>query len=241
VDNFRTLIEDCCGWNRKTWADALEFAIAQLPERLDGLKVLEIGAGKESSISPIFASRGADVLCSYHGVSRNDVESGSLYTIVKKYGLNRIPVEEQDIYNIQGTYDVVVMKGVLGAVLRYEKNCEKLKVVIDTLLKLNVRKGGYIISIESGYLPIFTPLKNRWGAGKNGCAYPSRNELLALLTGFNININVEGFGFINFGQIRLFRRRIELINDILYLIDKIVLSLIHPQDRAVLAIIMRKI
>lgn len=27
----RDLLEDCCGWNKKTWADAIGFAISQLP------------------------------------------------------------------------------------------------------------------------------------------------------------------------------------------------------------------
>jgi hypothetical protein len=42
VDNFRTMIEDCCAWNRKTWADAVEFAVSQLPERLDDKKFLRL-------------------------------------------------------------------------------------------------------------------------------------------------------------------------------------------------------
>jgi predicted nicotinamide N-methyase len=55
----RDLLEDCCGWNEKTWADAVGFAISRLPEGIAGKKVLEIGAGPYSCMAPIFAAKGA--------------------------------------------------------------------------------------------------------------------------------------------------------------------------------------
>jgi hypothetical protein len=239
VDNLRALIEDCCGWNRKTWADAVEFALSQLPERLDGKKVLEIGAGKYSSISPLFASRGADLLCSYYGQHQQDVENGQLQLVVTKYGLDKIVVEERDIYNLQETYDIIVLKSVLGGLCK-NQNYGKLKLIIDRLLKENVRQGGYIVTLDNGYVRLFTRLRNLWGAGKGEWTYFSRKKLVDALSGYDIQ--VRGFGLINVGAAKfLLHRKGESINDIIYLIDKIALSLIDPEDRAVLSTVIRKI
>jgi hypothetical protein len=236
---LRALIEDCCGWNRKTWADAVEFAVSQLPERLDGKKVLEIGAGKYSSIAPIFARKGANLLCSYYGQHQQDIENGQLQIVVAKYGLEKIPVEQRDVYNLQETYDIIVLKSVLGGICRNE-NYGKLKLVIDRLLKENVRQGGYIVSLDNGHVRLFTRLRNLWGAAKNEWTYFSRNKLLESLP--NYDIQVRGFGFINVGAAKfLLHRNIEFVNHIIYFIDKIVLMLIDPEDRAVLSTVIRKI
>src|SRR6516162_9795536 len=85
VRDIRPLIEDCCGWNRKVWADAIEFGLSQFPERLDGKKVLEIGAGRHSALAPIFSLKGAEVWCSYYHLKREDVENGQLKIITEKY------------------------------------------------------------------------------------------------------------------------------------------------------------
>jgi hypothetical protein len=94
VPDIRGFIEDCCGWNRKVWADAIEFGLSQLPERLDGKKVLEIGAGRHSAIAPIFSFKGADAVCSYYSLRREDVQNGQLKIIKEKYQLKNITIIE---------------------------------------------------------------------------------------------------------------------------------------------------
>ena len=243
VDNSRALIEDCCGWNRKTWADAVEYALSQLPERLDGKKVLEIGASPYSSMCPIFASKGADVLCSYYGggeqqYTRHNIENGRLLFVEDKYHMAKISVEERNIYNLQGTYDSIVMKSVLGAIFRND-DYEGLRLAMDRLLKENVNQGGFIVSFDNGYMRLFTQLRSLWGTGKQGFAYFNRNKLLEYLADYDIQI--KGFGYINVGTpTALVKRNIEFVNDMIYLIDKIDLSLIKPVDRVVLSIIIRK-
>jgi hypothetical protein len=233
VNISRALIEDCCGWNRKIWADAAEFAVSQLPERLDGKKVLEIGAGNYSSISPIFASKGADLLCSYYGWhQQRDVEDGQLRAVTAKYGLGKILVEEHDIHDLQGIYDIIVMKSVLGGICENE-NYGKLKLIIDRLWKNNLRRGGYVVSLDNGYVRLFARLRNLWGAGKGGWTYFRRNKLLASLSDYDVQI--RGFGLINVGAVEFL-----FVNDFLYLVDKIALSLIDLEDRAVLSTVIRK-
>ena len=92
MDRMRALIEDCCGWNRKTWADAVEFAVATLPVDLSGYSVLEIGASDRSTLAPVSVAKGADVGCSYCRKPKDLIENGSLRRICSKYGLASPPV-----------------------------------------------------------------------------------------------------------------------------------------------------
>src|SRR5262245_48950659 len=116
MHEMRTLIEDCCGWNKKTWADAVEFSLSRIPHNLNGKKVLEIGASRFSSLAPIFAHKGAEVLCSY--LHEEGVREGQLKMVLNKYHMSDIAVIELDIRDVRGTYDIIILKSVFGGVCR---------------------------------------------------------------------------------------------------------------------------
>ena len=63
--NFK-ILEDCIYWNEKCWARSLKKYLNESQKSFYNLKVLEIGAGKMSALSPFFASIGANVVCSYY-------------------------------------------------------------------------------------------------------------------------------------------------------------------------------
>jgi hypothetical protein len=237
--NVRALVEDCCGWNRKTWADAVEFAVSQLPERLDGQKILEIGAGKHSSISPIFSGRGAELLCSYYHQQQEDVENGRLRFVIDKYKLAKIPVAEVNINEVEGIYDIIVLKSVLGGVCRGD-DYGRLRLIVDGLLAKNIREGGALLTFDNGYVKLFKMLRRSWGAGRNDWTYFTRHGLISSLSGHEVRI--QGFGFLSVGAARfLLHGNFEFLNDIIYLVDKAILHLVKSDERAVLSTIIRKI
>ena len=238
VNNVRALVEDCCGWNRKTWADAIEFAVSQFPERLDAKKVLEIGAGTYSSVSPIFSSKGAERVCSYYGQRQEDVQNGQLQTVVQKYSLKKIPIIEQNIYNIEGKYDIIILKSVLGGICRYN-DYAKISVIVDKLFVKNIREGGALLTLDNGHVNLFERARRLWGAGKNEWTYFTQDKLISSLSGYQVII--KGFGFLNVGAAKfLLQGNYEFINDIIYNIDKVLIRLVTSHDRAVLSTIIRK-
>jgi hypothetical protein len=235
---MRALVEDCCGWNRKIWADAVEFTLSHLPERLDGKKVLEIGAGKYSSIAPIFASKGAELLCSYYGQQREDIENGHLRFVTDKYKLDRISAAELEINTFEGIYDIVFLKSVLGGICRSE-DYVRFRSIVEKLLTKNMREGGYILTVDNGHVALLAALRNIWGAGKNSWTYFKREKMMSSLSGFDVQI--RGFGLLNAGSARfLFRGNFEMVNDMVYVVDKVILRLMQSGGRAVLATIIRK-
>jgi hypothetical protein len=231
------LIEDCCGWNRKVWADAIEFGLSQFPERLDGKKVLEIGAGRHSALAPIFSLKGAEVWCSYYHLKREDVENGQLKIITEKYQLNYITTIEQSIFKVGDTYDLIVLKSVLGGVCR-GNDYVKLRAIVDKLFSENLKENGAILTIDNGEVGLFKPIRTLWGAGRNEWTYFTKEDVMSSL--YPYDVLITGFGLLNIGSARFFLGgNYEFVNDIIYYIDKVITYLATTQH-AVLSIIIRK-
>jgi hypothetical protein len=233
----RSLLEDCCGWNRKLWADALEFALRNLPEDIAGKRVLEVGASKYSSIAPVFASQRANVVCSYYGQTSEEIERGRLDFVVRKYGLRKIPVVELDINDLTGAYDIIVLKSVLGGLCR-GGDYQRLRMITDDLLS-HVEEDGFIVTIDNGYVALFEQLRKMRGAGRNDWTYFKRNNFVSTLA--HRDVRIKGFGFINFGTATfLFKRDLEIVNDLMYFLDKVLVRVLKPNERAVLATVIAK-
>lgn len=240
MTDFRPLIEDCCGWNRRTWADAVGFALSELPQDLCGRTVLEIGAGRYSCLAPVFARLGASVSCSYYGQGRQEVENGQLRAVSEKYGIGNITVTEVDIHEITGVYDIIVLKSVLGGICRGEER-GRLRTVICGLLD-HLTDDGVIVTIDNGRIEPFIKLSQRFGAGRNRWSYFSREEIQGALAG--LVFEMRGFGFLSFGAMRfLFSRdwgALEILNDAIHGIDRQLLRHVRLSDRAVIATVIRK-
>ena len=240
MNDIRPLIEDCCGWNRRIWADAVAFAVTALPTTLEGKKILEIGAGKHSSIAPAFAAKGATVFCSYYGQPRHEVENGRLRFVSEKYGLKGIALLELDIHCLTGHYDVIVLKSVLGGICRGD-DYKRMRNVIDGLMD-HLADDGVILTIDNGYVGPLIRFFRLFGAGKNRWTYFKEDKLRVALADYHIES--QGFGFLNFGAARfLFRRDLEFletVNDAIHAFDTALLHLFKPRQRAVLATVIRK-
>lgn len=233
----RGLLEDCCGWNRKLWADALEFALSQLPEDISGRSVVELGASRYSSLAPIFASGGADVVCSHYGSTRGEIEAGQLGLVTRKHGLQPIPVVEIDVNDLSGVYDIIALKSVLGGLCR-GNDYARLRGIFRQLLD-HLSPQGSIVTVDNGHVSSLQRLRKLRGAGRNNWTYFRAESLAASIE--DGQVRISGFGFLNFGTTRLFgERNAELVNDLVYLIDGALVRAFRPKERAVLATVITK-
>jgi hypothetical protein len=233
----RDLLEDCCGWNRKLWADALEFAVWNLPEDIAGKRVLEVGASRYSSIAPVFASQGANVVCSHYGQTSEEIERGQLGFVIRRYGLGKIPIVELDINDLDVTYDIIALKSVLGGLCR-GGDYQRLGTIIDELLR-HIEDDGFIVTLDNGYVALFEKLRKIRGAGGSNWGYFKEQDFVSALA--HHDIRLKGFGFMNFGAATfLFKRDLEIVNDMMYLLDKVLLRVVKPNEHAVLATVIAK-
>src|SRR5260370_42596788 len=119
------------------------------------------------------------------------------------------------------------MKGVLGGICRGE-DYGGFRSIMEKLLTKNVRDGGYILTVDNGYVGLLGGLRNIWGAGKNSWTYFKKEKMMSSLSGFDVQI--QGFGLLNFGSARfLLGGDFEIVNDMVYLVDKVVLRLITSE------------
>jgi hypothetical protein len=235
---MRALIEDCCGWNKKTWADAIEFAISALPDDLRSKTILEIGASDRSTVAPIFAARGARVYCSYYSKPPGLIENAHLKYIRTKYHLTAmIPTFEASIAEITGRFDVIIMKSVLGGIFRND-DYDAIGGMIHKLLRDNVSDDGFILTVDNGYIGPFHQLRRYRGTGGKSWSYLARDRLAASLAG--LDVTMQGFGYLNVASASLqFGRHCEFLNTLVYYWDKAIIFLFRPSERAVLSTIIR--
>lgn len=237
MNTERTLIEDCCGWNRKIWADAIEFAVSQLPADLAGRTALEIGASDRSTVVPILAARGAEASCSYYMKPPDFIVNGRLKYIYDKYHIKGISILEADIRNISGQYDIIIMKSVLGGVCR-NGHYEGIKEILTRMVAHNLTQRGVILTLDNGYIQLFQALRKALGTGGNTWSYLRTEQFAESLSDFDVTM--KGFGFLNVASASLqFGVNCEFINDLAYHLDRIVLRLLNPRERAVLSTVIR--
>lgn len=140
------------GWNWRSWSHpVLKSQI--LSEKLSSgrkLTVLEIGAGQLSILSTMF----------YLVATKIDVGAfgpenvGALRAMIEKNEyLSDVPevnVKHVDIFNIEGKYDVIIMKSVLGGVFRSPTSINSMNEVIKGISEKNLRSDGCLITIDNG-------------------------------------------------------------------------------------------
>ena len=233
----RSLMEDCCGWNRRIWADALEFAVSRLPDNLHGKSVLEIGASPNSALAPLFSAMGADVVCSCYGPRKSHIEDGQLKTICDRYGLRRVPVVEMDAHNISEIYDLIVMKSVLGGICRRNDY-----VAIRTLvskLAAHLTQSGRIITLDNGYLRPLQAIRRTLGTGGQTWTYIRKERLQSTLSGFHVT--TRGFGLLNCASATpMLGTKFEVINDLAHTADELIGRLSRREGYAVLATVIER-
>ena len=218
--NIKSL-EKIFGWSWKAWGYAfLQLDAALLNELLcNSGKILEVGVSEKSQVSLIFKNAKSIELGVFSGYKLKK----KIKKILKyKYQYDdRVEIKECDLNNIEGKYDIIIIKSVLGGIFR-ENNSHLSEVIklIENTTKNNLKKGGYFITLDNGYgfMHWFT---NFFGARANNWRFLSSE---ALQSDFLISQSKFGY-FSNFS----FKTRLSKFGDFLdsvtFFIDKSIMSL----------------
>jgi hypothetical protein len=174
--NDNRLVRLAFGWNYKSWSHAFKVSNFQLPNRLD--RILEIGASRHSMVSLIFDGLASEIVISYYtGEQREGIEQ-YLASVRQKYHLkSKYVLEQADATTVEGSFDIVIMKSVLGGLFRQKSSTiSDATGFIGSLVSRAVKPEGLLISIDNGK-SIFERALSRFGARKNQWRFFSKSEL----------------------------------------------------------------
>ncbi|MEO7494678.1 MAG: hypothetical protein ABIT83_12000 [Massilia sp.] len=167
------------GWHAIPWTGAFCEAISGLETQ--PRTILEVGASRLSAPSLYFLRKGGavDITCYADG----EIPSLKAFcgSICAEYGLPMPRVRTHDVFSVSDqTYDVVLMKGVLGGLDR-SHNLQEFSRAIDSCLGMLSDKGRLIILDKGWCSPVHNVLLRRFGnAGSTNWHYFSQNELDSL-------------------------------------------------------------
>ncbi|WP_168710142.1 hypothetical protein [Massilia sp. Mn16-1_5] len=167
------------GWHAVPWTDVFCEAVSRLETQ--PRTVLEVGASGVSAPSLYFLSKGAavDVTC----YADDELPSLKAFckSICEEYRLPMPSVRTHDVFSAtRQTYDVVLLKGVLGGLDR-NHNLQEFSRAIDCCKGMLSEKGRLIILDKGWCSPVHNLFLRRFGdAGRANWHYFSQEELEAL-------------------------------------------------------------
>ncbi len=201
--NNSELVRLAFGWNYKSWSHAFKVSNFRLPRRLD--RILEIGASRHSMVSLIFDGLVSEIVVSYYtGKQREGIEQ-YLASVRKKYHLkSKYVLEQVDATTVEGSFDIVIMKSVLGGLFREQSSTiSDATGFIGSLVSRAVNPEGLLITIDNGK-SVLERFLSGFGARKNQWRFFSKEELngairqseFGVISSFSLETRLGYLGYI---------------------------------------------
>lgn len=216
------------GWNWRTWNEPFVQAIRDCPIS-EGLDILEIGAGRLSALSLFFASTNNRILITtYPCKMLDDVRQLVAQAMSLGGFVAKVEVACMCVKDVVGRYDVIIMKSVLGGIFRIGHNYSSdVEHLILEIVHKNLKPGGFLITLDNGKT-IFEKLYSNFGARKNRWRYFVPSDFANASRRYY-------FGFFSaFSFSTRFKRIGSVLDDLSYLLDKIVYFFFCPTNPSVI-------
>ena len=232
TDAFNDLVDDCVGWNVGPWQRGIHAILAHVGvPAFAGARVLEVGAGRKSTLAPVFAALGASAVASFWGSD----PSALVLSITDKYKLALpVRVEQLDILHPHdmGEFNFIVAKSVLGGLALHD-NFEALAIALSNMRRI-LKPGGALLLLENGYgTNIHAMLRRFLGAGRNGWHYFSYDEFIHYVLKGDDQF-FDTFGLFSFADFRL-----RAVNRTAFALDEKVNRLINRRNRLIYTAVTR--
>ena len=147
------------GWSYRIWAKPF---LTVLEKKVFNANILEIGAGPHSIVSILFSGDNNKLNIGYY----DSTFKSALCDRLKTNNCINYRLKFCDIHNVNGKYDLILLKSVLGGVCRVGSSKECHQAIIQKLLDSNIVDGGQLITIDNGK-SFFEPLIRNFGGRKN--------------------------------------------------------------------------
>ncbi len=222
------LLLRCIGWNSRTWAVPISkvFDKTGVLER-KSLQVLELGAGRASTLGALFLRNTNHVTVSYFDESTFGQVARRVSTLSEdRDAAYKLRLTQASVLDLHGTYDVIIMKSVLGGVFRTNQSKQNINGFIQTIVANNLSDNGVLISIDNG-LPFYTKLIDKFGAHSAHWRYFRPREFSGAAIQFNFGL-LGAFSF----KMRLGHFG-EILEDLTYFTDSILCSIFNKNPTVI--------
>ena len=195
-------------YQHKFLADSLDL---DLPKNA---KILEIGSGRYSSCGMYFDNKYREIHLGCY--TQEDYRATQIRVESMPNFLHaKYQIKNNNIFDFDGKYDLVIMKSVLGGLFRNDdKAREKINELIKKIIRENLRENGYVITIDNG--------KTFLGSFFKSIGSRARAWVYLEPSDFKDYYYQRSFGFFSIGS---FANRLRfggyLFDFILYLIDRV--------------------
>ena len=232
MDN--NLINKIIGWSAKSWFYPLEKAIYEF-SLVDKKKVLELGAGEYSAVSLLFLNNKNNI----HITVYDNAKIEKIKLLVNeiqdsKKSIKNIQISSMSAKKVNGKYNLIIMKSVLGGIFRL-KNSKKedAQNLIKEIVKNNLEDNGILVSMDNGKTT-FESFFSKFGARKNKWRYfvPSdfsdatKQYHFGFLTNFSFSIRFRNIGY--------------TLDNIIFLIDKLIYKVVKIKNPSIIVSIYKK-
>jgi hypothetical protein len=136
---------------------------------------LEVGAGEHSSLAPLLLDMAQEVECSAFNASVLPVIRASHMQLVPE-SIERIHYTQQNVLDLQGCWDLIVLKSVLGGVHRKSNSTlADVHATIAHIIQRNLQPGGVLVTLDNGRTAM-APLLMNVGARRNDWRFFLRED-----------------------------------------------------------------
>jgi hypothetical protein len=166
----------CFGWSARAWAYPWGEFVRAHPD-LRVADALEIGAGAQSSLAPLLLDLAQRVECSVYDVATLPAVQSLHARLLDADSQARVRYTRQDVRALQGRWDLIVMKSVLGGVHRvHDSSLADVCAMLSDIVQNHLQPGGLLVTLDNGRT-VLEPLLARWGARRNGWRFFRRGDL----------------------------------------------------------------
>lgn len=177
----------CFGWSAQAWLQPWRAFLRAHP----GLRVgdaLEVGAGALSSLAPLLLPLADRVECSSFDPTVLPQIKALNESRLGVADRSRLRYSRQDMTALQGRWDLIVLKSVLGGVYRvHNSTLADVHAAIKYTVQQHLNPGGMLVTLDNG-CTLFEPLLRHAGARRNGWRFFRRNDLPLALEHFSFGV-----------------------------------------------------
>lgn len=215
----------CFGWSQRAWARPWRAFVRQLGD-WQGARGLEIGAGAHAALAPLMLAHVAQVECSVFDAAQRPPLERRHADCLPAALRARLSYGQRDVRALQGRWDMIVMKSVLGGLMRtHGPQAGSLAdghALLARLLQDHLQPGGWLVTLDNGrtaLAPLLAPL----GARRNGWRFLARQDLAGFVPPAGFDTRFEA----HFGVLGSFSAATRLgrvghgIDNLLYAADRL--------------------